>query len=99
MSGVHKTVDPSKPPAMPAIAPRAAGATVREPKLLDRLRDALWSRHYSRHTEQTYCHWLKRFIYYGISPHLKRCRRLKGLLSQDLCRFTCWGVLPQLRGP
>ncbi len=27
----------------------------RQPKLLDRLRDALRSRHYSRRTEQSYC--------------------------------------------
>ena len=32
------------------------------PRLLDRLREALRSRHYSRRTEQTYCHWVKRFI-------------------------------------
>ena len=29
------------------------------PKLLDRLREALRSRHYSRGTEQTYCHWVQ----------------------------------------
>jgi hypothetical protein len=32
------------------------------PKWLDRLRHALRCRHYSRRTEQTYCHWVKRFI-------------------------------------
>jgi len=31
-------------------------AEVRKPKLLDQLREALRSRHYSRRTEQTYCH-------------------------------------------
>lgn len=30
--------------------------------LLDRLRDALRSRHYSRRTEQSYCHWVRRFV-------------------------------------
>ncbi len=30
-----------------------------KPKLLDRLRQALRSRHYSRRTEQTYCCWVK----------------------------------------
>jgi len=29
-----------------------------QPKLLDRLREALSSRHYSRRTEQCYCHWV-----------------------------------------
>ena len=33
-----------------------------------------------------------------ISPHPKRCRRLKSLQSQGLCRFKCWGVMPQLHG-
>lgn len=35
-----------------------------KPKLLDQLREALCSRHYSRRSEQTYCHWVKRFIYF-----------------------------------
>ncbi len=39
------------------------------PKLLDRLREALRSRHYSRRTEQTYCHWVKRFIYFHNLRH------------------------------
>jgi len=34
------------------------------PEPLDQLRQALRSRHYSRRTEQTYCHWVKRFIYF-----------------------------------
>lgn len=40
------------------------GATAPQPKLLDRLREALRSRHYSRRTEQTYCYWVKRFIFF-----------------------------------
>ena len=36
----------------------------RQPKLLDRLREALRARHYSPRTEQTYCHWVKRFIFF-----------------------------------
>lgn len=31
-------------------------------KLLDQLRESLRARHYSRRTEQSYCHWVKRFI-------------------------------------
>ena len=46
----------------------APGATSK-PKLLDRLREALRSRHYSRRTEQTYCHWVKRFIYFHNVRH------------------------------
>jgi integron integrase len=36
---------------------------------LDRLREALRSRHYSRRTEQTYCHWVKRFIFFHNMRH------------------------------
>jgi len=39
------------------------------PKLLDRLREAIRSRHYSRRTEQTYCSWVKRFIYFHNLRH------------------------------
>ncbi|MBU2228608.1 MAG: phage integrase N-terminal SAM-like domain-containing protein, partial [Proteobacteria bacterium] len=40
-----------------------------KPKLLDRLREALRSRHYSRRTEQTYCQWVKRFIFFNNVRH------------------------------
>ncbi|MBN2397693.1 MAG: phage integrase N-terminal SAM-like domain-containing protein, partial [Deltaproteobacteria bacterium] len=40
-----------------------------QPKLLDRLRLALRSRHYSRKTEQTYCHWVKKYIYFHNVKH------------------------------
>ena len=46
-----------------------AAYSVRPPKLLDRLREALRSRHYSRRTEQTYCHWVKRFIFFHKVRH------------------------------
>lgn len=39
------------------------------PKLLDRLRESLRSRHYSRRTEETYCQWVKRFIYFHGVRH------------------------------
>ena len=42
-----------------------------QPKLLDQLREALRSRHYSRRTEQTYCQWVKRFIYFHNVRHPK----------------------------
>jgi hypothetical protein len=32
-------------------------------------------------------------------PPPKRCRYRKDLPSQGLCRFECWRVMPQLRGP
>jgi integrase len=42
---------------------------VAKPKLLDQLREALRSRHYSHRTEQTYCSWVKRFIYFHNVRH------------------------------
>jgi integron integrase len=41
----------------------------RQPKLLDRMHLALRSRHYSRRTEQTYCHWVKKYIYFHNVRH------------------------------
>ena len=41
----------------------------REPKLLDRLREALPARHYSQRTEQTCSNWIKRFIYFHNLRH------------------------------
>ena len=40
-----------------------------QPKLLDRMRDALRSRHYSRRTERTYVMWVKRFVFYHSVRH------------------------------
>ena len=39
------------------------------PRLLDRLRDAIRRRHYSRRTEEAYIHWTKRFIYFHGKRH------------------------------
>jgi integron integrase len=41
----------------------------RPPRLLDQLRDATRRRHYSYRTEQTYLHWVKRFIYFHGKRH------------------------------
>lgn len=41
----------------------------RRRKLLDEVRLALRSRHYSRRTEQTYCMWVKRFIFFHSKRH------------------------------
>ena len=40
-----------------------------KPKFLDQLREALRARHYSRRTEQTYCLWVKRFIFFHHVRH------------------------------
>ena len=41
----------------------------RQPKLLDRLAEALRARHYSPRTEQSYRHWVKRFIFFHNVRH------------------------------
>jgi integron integrase len=51
------------------VAGQYAGASSTQPKLLDRLRLALRSRHYSRRTEQTYCLWVRRFIFFHNVRH------------------------------
>jgi hypothetical protein len=39
------------------------------PRLLDRVREAIRRKHYSRRTEETYIHWIKRFIYFSGKRH------------------------------
>jgi hypothetical protein len=36
-----------------------------KPKLLDQVRHAIRTRHYSPRTEETYVHWIKRFIFFN----------------------------------
>jgi len=40
-----------------------------QPKLLDRMREAIRVKHYSLATERTYIHWAKRFIYFHGKRH------------------------------
>jgi len=47
---------------------------VKQPKLLDLVRAAIRSRHYSYLTEQTSIHWIRRYILF----HNKRCLRENG---------------------
>ncbi len=42
---------------------------ITSPRLLDRLRDAIKRRHYSRRTEEAYIHWTKRFIFFHGKRH------------------------------
>jgi site-specific recombinase XerD len=48
---------------------KTSASSKSELKLLDRLRQALRSRHYSKRTEKTYAAWVKRFIYYHNVRH------------------------------
>ena len=40
-----------------------------KPKLLDQVRQAIRTRHYSPRTEETYVHWIKRFIFFHNKRH------------------------------
>jgi integron integrase len=59
--------DPRGSPRIPA-SPNV-GPLHQQPKLLDRLREALRARHCSLRTEQTYRHWVKRFIFFHNVRH------------------------------
>ena len=40
-----------------------------KPRLLDQVRIAIRSRHYSRRTEESYLHWIRRYIYFTGKRH------------------------------
>jgi len=86
LPGNPKQASPAPSPSRAMAAtwfPSAAPPPAKQqPKLLDRLREALRSRHYSRRTEQCYCHWaclprreasrrrqVKRFIFFHHVRH------------------------------
>lgn len=52
-----------------ANGPVAVAAAPPQGKLLDQLCDALRSRHFSRRIEQTFCLWVRRFIYFHRLRH------------------------------
>jgi hypothetical protein len=41
----------------------------RPPRLLDRVRNAIRARHYSRRTEEAYVQWIRRFIIFHGKRH------------------------------
>ncbi len=47
----------------------AGPAGAPKPRLLDRVREALRTRHYSRRTEKAYVHWVKRYIFFHGKRH------------------------------
>lgn len=51
------------------VLPSAALPAARQPKLLDRLRIHLRTRHYSIRTEEAYTDWVRRFILYHGKRH------------------------------
>jgi integron integrase len=47
----------------------SAPTTVPRPKLLDQVRQAIRTRHYSHRTEKAYVHWIKRFVFFHNKRH------------------------------
>src|SRR6266498_4998017 len=53
-----------------ALAVRETGpAAAPKPRLLNRVRDAIRTRHYSRRTEKTYVAWIRRYIFFHGKRH------------------------------
>jgi hypothetical protein len=50
-------------------ADRQSLSAVPKPKLLDQVRQAIRMRHYSPKTEDSYVHWIKRFIFFHDKRH------------------------------
>jgi hypothetical protein len=46
-----------------------AQSTGQKPKLLEQVRQAIRTRHYSYRTEKAYVHWIKRFIFFHNKRH------------------------------
>lgn len=67
-TALQSRVQPFRRPFFASGAP-VTGTVNRAPKLLDRMREALRARHYSRRTEETYCQWVKRFIFFHNVRH------------------------------
>ena len=78
-------------------------AVAQQPRLLDQVRAAIRTRHYSLRTEQAYCHWIKRYILFHGKRHpldmgetaITRLARRLDIL--DLARMIGHANLGELR--
>jgi integron integrase len=52
-----------------AVPSATSSCSAHKPKLLDQVRNAIRSRHYSPKTEESYVHWIKRFIFFHNRRH------------------------------
>ena len=71
-------------------------------KLLDQVADAIRRKHYSYRTEQTYVHWIKRFILFHQKRHPAEMTRLDfgsvhlRFLIADFPLLADWGTMPRV---
>lgn len=61
-------IQPGSPVAA-IVSNRISPPSPQQPKLLDQLRQAIRTRHYSHRTEKAYVHWIKRFILFHSKRH------------------------------
>ncbi len=54
---------------MLAAAPQIQTPAIQQPRLMDRVRESLRRHRYALSTERTYCHWIKRFIFFHDKRH------------------------------
>jgi hypothetical protein len=59
----------------------------RKKKLLDRVRDAICTKHYSTRTEKSYVNWIKRFILFHDKRHPREMGANVGMAGH--CFFGC----------
>ena len=57
-------------------------------RLLDQMRLALRSRHYSRRIERTYCQWVKRYVHFHHLRHPAEMGEAEIRLSRHYCSST-----------
>ena len=62
----HPTASPDRHPPLPA---RSARPGQPKPRLLDQVREAIRTRHYSYRTEEAYAGWIRRFILFHHKRH------------------------------
>jgi integron integrase len=62
---------------------------LQKPKLLDQVRSVLRVKHYSYRTEQSYIHWIKRYIYFHNKTHPK------DLNGKDIAKFISYLALKE----
>jgi integron integrase len=67
--GAENTSLPAQNRSLHSVAKIARAPEARKPRLLDQVREAIRTRHYSLRTEEAYVSWIKRFIFFHGKRH------------------------------
>jgi integron integrase len=67
--GHHSTLPAGGGRRVPWVCQESDPPEPPKPRLLDRVRHAIETRHYSRRTEKAYIHWIKRYIFFHGKRH------------------------------